>query len=87
MSKRGGTEALDLTTRIALRIDEAAATMGLSEGAFREHILPGCPKLYAGRAVLIPRDLLVRFIGELATKEGAETETAAELLSAAGRDL
>ena len=65
-------EPLDLTTRIALRIDEAAATMGLSEGAFREHILPACPKLYAGRAVVIPKRLFEHWVEQLALEEAPE---------------
>ena len=46
---------LHLRDRIALRISEAAAMVGLSEGAFRDHWLRECPKVYAGRALVIPR--------------------------------
>ncbi len=46
---------LQLRDRIALRISEAAAMVGLSEGAFRDHWLRECPKAYAGRALVIPR--------------------------------
>ncbi len=48
-------DPLCLRDRIALRVHEAAAMVGLSEGAFREHMLPKCPKVYAGRALVIPR--------------------------------
>ena len=71
-----------LSDRIAVRIDEAAALLGLSENAFRDHLLPDCPKLYAGRAVLIPLRKLQAFIENLALGEVGETEaTAAELLA------
>ena len=73
---------LHLAERVGLRIEEAAASMGLSERAFRDHILPRCPKLYAGRAVLIPTRLFKEFIEGLAAEEQQTTqETASELLS------
>ena len=77
-------EPLRLDDRLALRIEEAAEVIGLSERAFREHILPHCPKFYAGRAVVIPRRLFQKFIEELALSEQRETDqAAAELLAAA----
>ena len=59
-----------LADRLALRIEEAAASIGLSEGAFSAHILPRCPKLYAGRAVVIPKRLFERFLETCALEEG-----------------
>ncbi len=75
-------QRLDLADRVALRIEEAASSIGLSERAFREHILPRCPKVYAGRAVVIPTRPFVAFIEAIAAEEGQETqETAASLLA------
>ncbi len=67
-----------LWSRTALRIDEAASMLGLSEGAFREHVLPGCPKFFAGKAVLIPREPFERYIGELGESEGLERRISAD---------
>ena len=55
--------------RLALRIEEAAELLGLSEGAFRQHLLPDCPKFFAGRSVRIPLSLLRVFIEDLARDE------------------
>ena len=71
-----------LADRVGLRIEEAAAALGLSERAFRDHILPGCPKVYAGRSVVIPKRLFEQHLERLAKGEGQETqETAEELLT------
>ena len=63
------TEKLDLPLdeRTALRIDEAAALVGLSERGFRDHILsdPACPRFYAGRSVRLPRRLFEAYIESL----------------------
>ena len=75
-------QLLGLQDRLALRPPEAAKALGLSERAFREHVLPRCPKFYAGRAVLIPKHLFQKHIETLATEETQQTdETAAELLA------
>ena len=75
---------LCLRDRIALRIEEAAETLGLSERAFREHLLPLCPKVYAGRSVVIPRRLFEQFLEQLALAEKQQTEeTAGDLLASA----
>ena len=72
----------DLTQRVGLRIEEAAAALGLSERTFREHILPNCPKLYAGRSVVIPLRAFENHIEGLALEELQQTQqTAAELLA------
>ncbi len=71
-----------LVDRLALRPAEAAKALGLSERAFREHVLPRCPKFYAGKAVLIPKHLFQTHIETLATEETQQTdETAVELLA------
>ena len=71
-----------LVNRLALRPAEAAKALGLSERAFREHVLPRCPKFYAGKAVLIPKHLFQKHIESLATEETQQTgETAVELLA------
>ena len=59
---------IDLDTRLALRISEAAAALGLSEGCFRR-VLPEIEKIYAGKAVLIPVESLKRWM-----RQKAETE-------------
>lgn len=63
-------EPLRLCDRVALCIDEAARAIGLSEGAFREHLLPRCPKFRAGRSVRIPLTAFKRFLEDLAAHEG-----------------
>ena len=69
-----------LADRLALRIEEAAETIGLSEGAFRQHVLPRCPKLYAGRAVIIPKRLFELFLEECALEGGREVGESVEEL-------
>ena len=72
--------------RLALRPEEAAAAVGLSEGAFRRYLLPRCPKWYAGRSVRIPRQAFERFVEELAEEEEIEgARTAKGLLSRVDR--
>ena len=55
---------LPLSERTALRIEEAAALVGLSERAFRDHILsdPACPRFFAGKSVRLPRRLFEAYI-------------------------
>ena len=73
-----------LSERLAYRIEEAAQLVGLSPRAFRDHLLPTCPKLYAGRAIVIPRRLFEAFLESLAQEE-AHLPTASELREAARR--
>ena len=56
-----------LRDRLGLRIEEAAEAIGLSTRAFREHILPGCPKLFAGKAIIIPTRLFEQHLELLAS--------------------
>jgi hypothetical protein len=80
---RESQKCLHLEDRLGLGIDEAARTIGLSPGAFRDHVLPRCPKFYAGKRVVIPRRLFLKFIEGLALEEAQQgKETAAELLAA-----
>ena len=64
--------------RFALRIEEAAASIGLSRGAFREHVLPDCPKIHAGRTVLIPAGPFKEYLAERAEKEGIDVGSSVE---------
>ncbi len=75
-------ERLLSVDRIALTIEEAAASVGLSQGAFEDHILPHCLKLHAGRRIVIPKRLLEKHVEKLAIEEAEQTEeTAVELLA------
>ena len=86
MGRRGTrkpAEGPPLAERIGLRIEEAAAMIGVSEGAFRTHLLsdPRCPRVYLGTAVVLPRRPFERYIEDLALDELEETKaTAGELL-------
>ena len=50
---RQGTEPVDLSTRIALSIAEAAAVLGVSEAHLRNH-LHDVPHFHLGGRVLFP---------------------------------
>jgi hypothetical protein len=60
--------SLSLADRLALRPREAAATLGLSERAFRS-LLPRLPHVRAGTAVLIPVEALRRWLDEQARRQ------------------
>lgn len=71
--------------RLALTISEAAEAVGLSEGAFRAHLLARCPKWYAGRSVRIPCRGFELFVEGLAERETSEgSRTARDLLDRVG---
>ena len=57
-----------LCDRVALRIEEAALLVGLSERSFRDHVLadPDCPRFYAGKSIRIPRRLFEQYVEKLA---------------------
>jgi hypothetical protein len=61
--------------RVALRIEEAAALVGLSERSFRDHMLadPSCPRVYIGKSVRIPRRLFVEYLERQAAREDANS--------------
>ena len=67
--------------RVGLRIEEAAAMIGISKRAFQDHLLARCPKISVGRAIIIPRKPFDAFILSLTEEESeAITQTAEELL-------
>ena len=75
-------ETFCLDNRLALRVEEAAALVGLSEGAFRAYLLPRCPKFYAGRSIRIPAGGFQAYVESLAQEElRQQTQTANSLLS------
>jgi excisionase family DNA binding protein len=45
---------VDLIPRVALRMDEAAAALGLSRDAFDDHVKPELRLIRRGRLVLVP---------------------------------
>ncbi len=57
--------------RLALRIEEAAVLVGLSERSFRDHLLadPSCPRVYIGKSVRIPRRLFAEYLEKRAERE------------------
>ena len=68
-------------TLLAVTVSEAAALLGLSEGAFRTYLLPDCPRFYIGRSVRIPLGGLTRFVEALAQAEShQQRESATKLL-------
>ena len=79
-------KGIDLGGRLALRLNEAAEALGVSEGAFRAHLLPRCPKFYVGRSLRIPRDLFERFVGELAQEEDQDSAAAQTILDRVSLD-
>jgi hypothetical protein len=74
--------AIDLSTRLALGIDEAAEALGISPNLLRDH-LSELPKVYFGRRVVIPVDGLREWLASRAEAERAVTDkTADEILGA-----
>lgn len=69
-SKRTKPVVVDLRSRLALRIPEAAAALGLSEGCFRR-VLPEIERAHAGNAVLIPVAALERWLRDSAKADQA----------------
>ncbi len=62
---------LRLRDRLALKVEEAARTLGMSVGSFREHLLPNCPKIRAGRGVRIPLEPFKKYL-ELRAEQDRE---------------
>ena len=60
-----------IADRLALRIEEAAELVGLSERSFRDHVLadPSCPRVYIGKSVRIPRRLFAEYLEKRAEGE------------------
>jgi hypothetical protein len=68
---------LRLADRLALRPKEAAAVLGLSERAFRS-LLPRLPSVRLDGAVLIPVELLRRWLETEARADGDRAARMAE---------
>ena len=60
-----------LCDQVALRIEEAASLVGLSERSFRDHVLadPDCPRFYAGKSIRLPRRLFEKYIEKRASAD------------------
>ena len=71
---------VDLEDRLALTLEEAAAAIGLSPRAFRDHLFARCPKFYAGASPRIPARLFAAFVEDLAKAEEASTQDSARAL-------
>ncbi len=69
-------DPLRLCDRLALRPKEAAQVLGLSERAFRA-LLPELPHVRAGGAVLLPVDLLRKWLREQAEANGEDAVSVA----------
>jgi hypothetical protein len=67
-----GRPAIDLGTRLALGIEEAAEALGISPNLLREY-LPELPKVYFGRRVVFPVDGLREWLAARAEAERAAT--------------
>ena len=70
-------KGMDLSSRLALSIREAAAALGVSEGLVRE-CLPELPHVHLGERVLIPVDELRRWLQERSRAERANTKSMAD---------
>jgi len=64
---------IDLGTRLALGIEEAAAALGISPNLLREH-LAELPKVYFGRRVVIPVDELRAWLASRAQADQTATD-------------
>lgn len=84
---RSAEHQLRLQERAALRIEEAAALVGLSERAFRDHLLPFCPKFRVGRSVRIPVRRFLEFVENLPDGDAADRESARTLAERCGNRL
>ena len=80
ISERKPRDVRGAAQPLAFTILEAAAAVGLSEGAFRAHLLPRCPKWYAGRSVRIPCQAFQRFVEALADEENSDGRRTARVL-------
>ena len=63
---------------MGISIEEAAALVGLSTRAFRDHLLASCPKFHAGTRLVIPLNPFRTYIDGLAHEEPPQP-TAREL--------
>jgi excisionase family DNA binding protein len=58
--------------RIALNVDEAAASVGVSRDHFERHVIGDLRTIYVGRRRLIPVKELERWADRNAVRPGAE---------------
>jgi hypothetical protein len=54
--------------RLALRVEEAAASLGISDDAYREHVAPFVRIVRRGRLKLVAVEELERFLNENAER-------------------
>lgn len=73
---RVGAVAPNLATRLALTLDEAAAALGISERHLRS--LPDIPRAHLGGRVVVPLDLLRRWLSERARSERDRVDEAVD---------
>jgi hypothetical protein len=73
---------IELASRLALRIDEAAEAMGIAEGTVRNY-LSQIPHFRLGRTLLFPVDGLRKWASDqVDTQHGHTDEVVEEILSA-----
>ena len=85
-NKGHSSELPALSGRVSLGIREAAVALGVSEGLVRKW-LPELPYVRLGERVLIPVDLLKKWLQERSRAEQESSRRAArEILDAMGRD-
>jgi hypothetical protein len=71
-----------LDSRLALRPEEAAAAIGVSERSIRKHMAE-IPHAYLGRSILIPVDSLRTWLKEgVGRNQGRDAEIEGEILTA-----
>jgi excisionase family DNA binding protein len=70
-------ERLHLEDRLALRPAEAAKVLGIGERTLRQ-LLPELPTVRVGTAVLIPKDLLRKWLIDQARESGRVVDRAVE---------
>ena len=64
--RSGGTS--QLTRQVTLRVDDAAASLGVSRDSFEEHVMPHLKIVRVGRLKLIPIYELERWVEENAVR-------------------
>jgi hypothetical protein len=69
--------SFQLSDRLALKVDEAAAAIGVSVRHFRS-ILPAIPHLYLGNRLVIPVEPLKDWLREQTLTEKARADQVAE---------
>ena len=80
MSESAPAELARLADRLALRPQEAARALGISERKLRE-ILPELPHIRRGGVVMIPIPALESWLAQEAKATASETREAEQILS------